>query len=343
MNPTTSQRYRSRDIADRVIGLSIGYQRDNLLARGLGFEHLREMLLRLARPLLRRGASLAYGGGWKEAEDNFTYELLRLISAEQEDNSLGGPDSSLTIGRLYSHAAWPYYLDITPQLEARWINCCRIVRITQRDAGFTDEEIVPDADVASGGPRVHFNRVITQSVMRRRMLAPMQIEIPEAAPEPVPPVAARVTLGGKVQDYSGVMPGIFEETLTALEKGCPLFLLGGFGGAAELLANAIARPDGARPPELTVAWHEKHSAGFSALLKSFDQFRLPPPLPSIPVAFEALWQFIGAARAHPAATLHTSLTDDETRELLTTRDMNTAVRLVRAGLANQHQLRALPA
>ncbi|MCZ7637493.1 MAG: hypothetical protein M5U12_16540 [Verrucomicrobia bacterium] len=92
-----------------------------------------------------------------------------------------------------------------------------------------------------------------------------------------------------------------------------------------------------------MAWHEKHSAGFSALLKSFDQFRLPPPLPSIPVAFEALWQFIGAARAHPAATLHTSLTDDETRELLTTRDMNTAVRLVRAGLANQHQLRALPA
>lgn len=343
MKPTTSHRYRSRDLADRVIGLSIGYQRDHLLARGLGFEHLREMLLGLGRLLLRQGASLAYGGGWKEAEDNFTYELLRLISAEQEDNRLGGPDSNLTIGRLYNHTAWPYYLDITPQLEAQWINCCRIVRITQQAAGFTDEEIVPDADVASGGPRVHFNRVLTQSVMRRRMLEPMRIEIPEAAPEPVPPVCARVTLGGKVQDYSGVMPGIFEEALTALEKGCPLFLLGGFGGAAEVLANAIARPDGARPPELIVAWHEKHSAGFSALLKSFDQFRLPPPLPAIPVAFEALWQFIEAARAQPGATLRTSLTDEETRELLTTRDMNTAVRLVRAGLANQHQLRALPA
>lgn len=343
MKPDISGRYRSRDLANRVIGLSIGYQRENLLARGLGFEHLREMLFRLARMFLRRGACLAYGGGWQEAEDNFTYELLRLISAEQEDNSLGGPDTQLAIGRLYNHSSWPYYLDITPQLEAQWIKCCRIVRVTQRHAGFTDDELLPDTAVAAGGPRVHFHRVVTQSVMRRRMLSPMEIEIPEAPPEPVPPVNARVTLGGKVLGYSGVMPGIFEEALTAFESGCPLYLLGGFGGAAEVLASAIAQPNAPRPDELTVAWHEQRSAGFSDLLKSCDQFRLPPPLPTIPAALDALWRFLEAARAQPAATLRTSLNDDETRELLTTRDMNTAVRLVRAGLANQHQLRDLAA
>lgn len=343
MNSDISGRYRSRDLARCVIGLSIGYQRENLLARGLGLEHLREMLVRLARLFLRRGASLAYGGGWKDAEDNFTYELLRLISAEQEDNSLGGPDTNLPIGRLFNHSSWPYYLDITPQLEAQWIKCCRIVRITQRDAGFNDDEILSDTAVAAGGPRVHFHRVITQSVMRRRMLDPMQIEIPEAPVEPVPPVNARVALGGKVQGFSGVLPGIFEETLTAFEKKCPLFLLGGFGGAAEVLASAIARPTTPRPAELTIAWHEQHSAGFSDLLKSFDQFRLPPPLPTIPAAFDGLWQFLEMARASPAATLGTSLSDAETRELLTTRDMNTAVRLVREGLTQQHQLRPLAA
>ena len=31
--------------------------------------------------------SLAYGGDWVEREGNFTYELLNLISAEQEDKS----------------------------------------------------------------------------------------------------------------------------------------------------------------------------------------------------------------------------------------------------------------
>ncbi len=344
MTPSIASRYRSRALADQVIGLSIGYQRENLLARGLGLEHLRESLVRLARSVLRHGASLAYGGGWKEAEDNFTYELLRLISAEQEDNCLSGPDASATIGRLYSHSSWPYYLDITPQLEAQWINCCRIVRITQRHAGFLDEEVVPDTALGAGsGARLHFNRVITQSIMRRQMLESMSIDAPEAAPEPVPAVSARVALGGKVHGYSGVMPGIFEEALTAFERSRPLFLLGGFGGAAEVLAKAIARPGAGRPPELTVSWHERHSAGFSDLLKSFDQFRLPPPLPTIPAAFEALWKYIEAARAAPAATLNTGLTDAETRELLTTRDMGTAVRFVRHGLTGRSQRPSLAA
>ena len=82
-----TRRYRSRAIADKLIAISIAYQRDNLLARGLGLEHLRELLLRLVRPLVRQSASLAFGGYWRETEENFTYDLLRLISAEQEQAS----------------------------------------------------------------------------------------------------------------------------------------------------------------------------------------------------------------------------------------------------------------
>lgn len=347
MNPQISSRYRSRAIADNVIGLCIGYQRENLLARGLGLEHLREMLLRLARPLLRQGASLAYGGGWKETEDNFTYELLRLISTEQEDNSLGGPDTNLRIGRLYDHSAWPYYLEITPRLEAQWINCCRIVRVTQRDAGFNDDELSPKPDppdaAAKPTDRLLFNRAVALSAMRRRMLEPMNLDIPEAPPEFIPAVVARVALGGKVQGFTGFLPGILEEALTILEKNRPLYLLGGFGGAAEVLAQAIVNPAANRPPELTVAWHEQNTADFKQLLQLSGQFRLPPPLPAIPAAFDQLWQFVEAARNTPAAVLNTGLTDGETRELLTTRDVGAVVCLVRAGLTNQRQLPSLAA
>jgi hypothetical protein len=62
-------RYRSARIDNQLIGLSMSYQRENLLARGLGLEHLRELLLRVARPLLRQGASIAYGGNWQKGED----------------------------------------------------------------------------------------------------------------------------------------------------------------------------------------------------------------------------------------------------------------------------------
>src|SRR5262249_3787574 len=85
--------YRSNVMHRSVVGFSVSYEPRNLLERGLGFEHVRELLLRLARPLLRYSASLAYGGNWEDTPENFTYILLRLISAEQEDSSFGGPDT----------------------------------------------------------------------------------------------------------------------------------------------------------------------------------------------------------------------------------------------------------
>src|SRR5215470_1615732 len=126
--------YRSNVMHRSVVGFSVSYEPRNLLERGLGFEHLRELLLRLARPLLRYSASLAYGGNWEDTPENFTYILLRLISAEQEDSSFGGPDTDQSVGLLYNHSAWPHYLKITRRTEAQWIDACRIVRVTQEDA-----------------------------------------------------------------------------------------------------------------------------------------------------------------------------------------------------------------
>lgn len=43
---------------------------------------------------------------------------------------------------------------------------------------------------------------------------------------------ARIVIGGKRAGFQGSMPGIFEEVLFALERRQPLYLAGGFGGAA---------------------------------------------------------------------------------------------------------------
>lgn len=42
----------------------------------------------------------------------------------------------------------------------------------------------------------------------------------------------RICLGGKLEGYEGKEPGIVEEARFALEFNKPLYLLGGFGGAA---------------------------------------------------------------------------------------------------------------
>ena len=59
--------------------------------------------------------------------------------------------------------------------------------------------------------------------------------------ETIPPVNARIIIGGKVSQFSGVLPGLFEESLYCLEAKQPLYILGGFGGAAANLAGFITK------------------------------------------------------------------------------------------------------
>src|SRR4051812_12610851 len=49
---------------------------------------------------------------------------------------------------------------------------------------------------------------------------------------------ARVAMGGQLAGYVGRWPGIVEEAYLALAAGCPLFVAGGLGGAAERVALA---------------------------------------------------------------------------------------------------------
>jgi hypothetical protein len=339
----SSSKYRSVAIAQQVIAFSISYQREDLLARGLGVDHLRELLVRLARPLLRQGANLAYGGNWKESEDNLTYELLRLISAEQEDASVGESPTGPTIGRLYNHLAWPHYLEVTPLIEAQWITCCRIVRVTQADADFAPTEIIAADDVASNSVAVRFNTACCLSAMRRLMHEAMTIAIPDAQTETIPAVMGRIALGGKTSSFSGFVPGVFEEALVAFEKNCPLYLIGGFGGATEVLTRALLTETAALPPEFTVEQHEKMQPGYSELMSHLQKARLPTRARAPQTVLTDLWQRITAARASLAASLNTGLTEDETRELMTTRDMQAAIRLVKSGIAKRCNLPQLPA
>lgn len=337
-----SSKFRSHDLADRVIALSMAYERDNLLRRGLGFEHLRELALRLGRFILRQGGNLAYGGSWMVTENNLLTELLDLVRAEQEDNSIGGPDSSRPIGKLFNHAAWPSYLDVTPAIEARWIGSCRIVRVDQQRAGLPASDILADAAAKTPSPSLAFNRAVTLSAMRRLMMQDMELPIAEAQPERIPAAVARILLGGKLATYGGFMPGIFEEALVTFESGKPIYLLGGFGGGAAVLADAILSK-GALPPELSITWHRANNADFAALEKTARTRPRPRGIPTPERAYKSLRGFVEKARKNLAGTLRTGLGAEATRQLLQTRSVATAVRLVREGLSNTRKLSVLPA
>jgi len=342
MNPTTS-RYRSRSSADKVVGFSVSFERENLLARGLGYEHLREMVLRMARPLLRRSASLAYGGNWSTHAGvaNFTEEFLKLISDEQGDNNLSGPDSSLRIGTMINYLAWPDYLTITPRIEAQWINSCRIVRVSQEMAGLAPEQRLPDTEAGRSASHAGLNRAVVLSCMRRLAMRGTQLDHPDVPPERVPPVSARIMVGGRTTGYSGFLPGLLEEALVTLEVQRPLLILGGFGGSAELLARAML---GAEPlPELTLEWHYSRTPACRQLNALAMERGLPLGVLGTSELLERLHGFIAQAREDLVGTLRTGLSDTETRELMTSSDMDRVVQLVKQGLIPSSATGPLPA
>jgi len=302
------------------------------LARGLGLEHLRDLLLQLARPILRTGASLAYAGNWLEDEGNFTFDLLRLISAEQEDNSLGGPDTNIQLGLLYNHSAWPHYLKVTARIEAQWINCCRIVRITQQMAGICDPDLVPDQEATTESARSKFNGAICLSAMRRLTMSPLVLDIPDAPSILIPAIEARIIMGGKVEGFSGFMPGLFEEALVTLEHNKPLFILGGFGGGAQILADGILRSSGNYPSELGLEWHKEKSMNFARFLDETKNFNLPTNVDSSERAFKKLANYLDKANSDAVSTLNTGLSTEDAIQLLTTSNPHQAVKLVRKGL-----------
>lgn len=331
MSQTT--RHRTKAVADKIVGISVAFEHDNLLSRGLGLEHLREAVLHLARPFVRQGASISYAGYWKEREENLTLDLLKLVGEEREDSSIGGPDAPRHAGRLINHSTWPFYLDITPEIEARWIQVCRIVRITQEDAGIAPENIVTDEHAKEKTDRVLLNSALTLSCMRRWMSTEISLPVPSRPAEKIPAPVARIVLGGKLTNYTGFAPGIFEESLYTLEKNCPLYILGGFGGAAESLANALLDSNHAPRHEFTEAWHFKHSPAVEKLSELAETLQTPADFRSTKEILNSLFQRVLGARADLPQSLQTGLDPSETMELLKTTNLRRAVSLVRKGLA----------
>lgn len=345
-----------------LVAISVSFERDNLLARGLGLDHLKELLVRLTRPLLRQGVSLAYGGHWDEREDNFTYELLRLVSAEQADETehrmASAPPATIgneclperpSAGRLINHAAWPHYLKITPSIEAQWINCCRIVRVTPVMAGIEPGETVtadrlvvrPDDEDYPALALLHGARCL--STMRQLMMRGVSLPIADSEPpDAIQPISARIVLGGKLTGYQGFVPGIFEEALLSLESRSPIYLLGGFGGATEALAEALlAAPSAAKPDALREAWQRQNTPLLARLQDACASNPHPASVRKTSELLSALDAAISKAQGNLDKALNNGLSLTENETLLTTRDMREALGLVHKGLARFGLMKAL--
>ena len=335
----------SRPLEGKVLAISFGVSSE-LAELGYLSQHLDEAIIYLLRPLLRLGMDLLYGGlppkryperssttPGLSAGRNMTLTLMNLLNDERSAgeiiNEAGVSVAPPRPSRLYNPSAWPVSESVTPEDEAAWINTCSILRVLPKDAGLTG----PIPDEKGELRRYLVFRAAVLSRMRQLLAGGFKCPVPREPNREVRP-AAFVFMGGKTTDFYGIMPGIMEEFLRAAQQRLPIYLVGGLGGAAGIIAQALASNTDARIPTFTTAFHAKgRTPNYGQLLEGFRTMR-SNRLSRPSETFTELWKIIqGGRREGGSKLLQNGLAPEDNRLLMTTTDTMLAVHLIWKGLS----------
>jgi hypothetical protein len=197
-------------------------ENEELEQLGLSNQHLKDIMIEVARYLMVNGGTLLYGGHLKNegytrlfAELSFQYKFLndtvfRFVNYFPFPNS-----KSLTLeirSDFMKNQVEPIILEIPDHLGA-----------IDRQREYDPSKNIEDKFIFSE----------CFSDMRNIMAQNSH---------------ARIVVGGKQSKFLGYMPGIVEEAYYSLKANKPVYIIGGFGGAAKSLSKVIC---GELPKELT--------------------------------------------------------------------------------------------
>ncbi|MCY4028511.1 MAG: TIR domain-containing protein [Acidobacteria bacterium] len=291
------------------LGLSVGTV-DELTLRTLGLSdlHLTDAVRVLSRQALATGANLVYGGaleltGPSDDSTNLVSALFEMIGIYNRAGTVEFPP-------LDNYTAWPFWQGVSLDWLATRRHMLRVRRLPAPPAA-RDQA---NADVTSLR-KTPWGRCLiglSLSTTRRQLAAA---------------TAARIALGGARHRFLGLLPGVVEEALLTLDHRRPLYVIGGFGGAAsELAALLLGRP----APSLSFEHQAKYTPGYTETIAAYQAHRSAHPgLP--PVDYPTI---VDRLARHGLAGLAAAngLNEEENRTLLTTRNLDVAVHLVMSGL-----------
>jgi hypothetical protein len=205
------------------IGLSLS-ESPEIQALGFSDVHFKDIVIEFSRYLLACGATLAYGGDFRQA--GFT-EVLFDLKATYKGNA----------SKIVSYLGWPIHAEmdeLSDEEKLRYQNAAEFVKSPIPDG--VDESIPRDKFLPPIKTNLD-NMLIwarSMSKMRREYLAKEN--------------DAQILLGGRLTNYSSKYPGVVEEAYEIMKAGKPLFLIGAFGGATRAVIDAVS---GGQPESLS--------------------------------------------------------------------------------------------
>ncbi len=132
---------------------------------------------------------------------------------------------------------------------------------------------------------------------------------------------ARIVVGGKQSKFLGYLPGIVEEAYYSLKANKPVYIIGGFGGAAKSLSKVIC---GEQPKELTNEFQYNVE-----ILQNFN--KVYQDKASVPMDYDKLIHFFKQFNLEVFSELN-GLSIDENMVLFESQNIHEIVFLVMKGL-----------
>lgn len=217
---------------DLEVAVSISESPD-LAWLGFGEVHLVEAMLEFARHIFLLGGTVGYGGDLRAG--GFTEHLLTLAE------KIASPKQQV----IHSYLAWPIHLSLVQSRVDAMAASVRFDRLP---------EVTGDVD-----PSLPLSGPNRQLIFARNLTAMRQAMAEQSA--------VRIVLGGRTAGAQGAMPGVVEEALIAVERRTPLFVLGGFGGCARVVWDAI---EGGTPRELDLDYQDRHGQSYRDLVRDYN-------------------------------------------------------------------------
>lgn len=209
-----------------TIGISIS-EPDETELGGLGFGllHVQDAMVETARQILNNGYNLAYGGDLTYSGIfNFTELLFQL------GMTYGGITE-----RIVNYSAFPLYTKISKRREAELINVAKIIRVNP--SNHFDKWLKLRYDDASSTDRTFLDSVFDCKTDEAKQI--WAESLTEMRRQMTKKIQCRIVMGGKTQNYKGIMPGIMEETLMCFKNKIPVLIDGRLGGAAKQIVDEV--------------------------------------------------------------------------------------------------------
>lgn len=262
---------------------------------GLSTQHLKDVMIELARYLMANGGTLLYGGHLKN--EGFT-KLFAELSYQYKFLN----DKSF---RFVNYFPFPNSNSLSLEIKADFIK--------QQVEPVLIEIPKHLGDIDKNRNYAPFNNIEDRYIFSECFSDMRRIMANESH--------ARFLLGGKQRNYLGYLPGIIEEAYYSIQANKPIYIIGGFGGAAKSLSRVIR---GEVPKELTNEF-QYNNAFIQEFKKTYSEKA------SVPIDYEKLIDFFKQYHLERFSEMN-CLSVDENIVLFESQNIHEIVFLIMKGL-----------